>query len=178
MKQCLKCGRVYADADLNFCLDDGELLVKNYPDPSTASLYEEPPTPIFAEPPTIPAGSSRVTRPTGWPEPTTANASMYNPPAFAGPAGLRRTPDRTVSVVALTLGVSSLIFVCCYGGFWLGVPAAAVGFFGMLKAIKYPDDYGGKAMAVVGMILGVISFLISFLLILAGLIGQIVRGSL
>lgn len=170
MKRCLKCGRVYADENLNFCLDDGELLVRDYPDPSAGNVFDEPPTAIFAEPPTILSDPTRVTSPTGWPEPTMPKTSpVYQPPAYPAAIGLQRTPDQTIAIVALVLGILSLIFVCCYGGFWLGLPAAIVGFFGMRKADTDPQIYGGKPMAIVGAILGIISFIISFLLLIAGL---------
>jgi hypothetical protein len=28
MKRCLKCGQAYVDETLNYCLDDGEILVR------------------------------------------------------------------------------------------------------------------------------------------------------
>ncbi len=56
MKKCLRCGERYSDITLNFCLNDGELLVQE--------TYRPPPT-QFADdsPPTLVINQPRVTNP-------------------------------------------------------------------------------------------------------------------
>ena len=59
MKRCPRCNKIYSDNDLNFCLDDGELL-QPYND-------EQPTRPLRGtDPPTIVMDSPRVTDPIGW----------------------------------------------------------------------------------------------------------------
>lgn len=174
MKRCLKCGRVYADADLNFCLDDGELLIREYPDASAGSLYDEPPTAIFAEPPTILSDPTRRTSPSGWPEPTRSQTNpLYSaPPLMSAPVMQHRAPDQTMATVSLVLGVLSIVLVCCYGGLWLGAPAAIVGYFALKRVASDPINYGGKSMANAGLVLGIISFVLTFLIFIAGLLAR------
>ena len=63
--------------------------------------------------------------------------------------------------IALILGILSMLLICCYGGIWLGLPAAVVGFLGMRNADNDNSRYGGRGLAIGGMVLGVISFLMS-----------------
>lgn len=173
MKRCLKCGRFYADADLNFCLDDGELLVRDYPDETAGGLFDEPPTAIYAEPPTVLSDPARKTNPAMWPNPVRQQTSpIYSAPVHPTGIELQRRPDQTIAVTAMVLGILSLVFTCCYGGFWLGLPAVFFGFWGMRRADSDPGNYGGKSLAIAGVFLGVISFLISVGLIIAGVLAR------
>jgi hypothetical protein len=63
--------------------------------------------------------------------------------------------------------------ICCYGGLWLGLPAAIVGYIGMRNADSDPTRYGGRGLAIGGMVAGIITFL-AFL----GWIALILMGSL
>lgn len=164
MKICPKCNQTYADENLNFCLNDGEYLMPKTDD--------APPT-IFMDPP-------RVTNQTNWQNQT------YQPPApwqnqpqgmqnqpYGMPA-FRQSQDQTLPIVALVLGVMSLVFSCgCYGGFWLGIPALVVGYLGMANADKDPRRYGGRGMAIAGMILGGVTLLITIGFILIFIFGSL-----
>ena len=157
MKQCLRCRKTYDDDQLNFCLDDGEPL----------TLVPIAPT-RFADdaPPTVVLDQSRVTNPAAWPissppapvsqwQPQNINNNQFGSPLFAQPR------DQTVPTIALILGILSVPLICCYGGIWLGLPAAAMGFIGMRNADSDSSRFGGRGMAIGGMVLGVISFLAS-----------------
>lgn len=157
MKQCPRCHQTYSDDGLNFCLEDGELL--------TAFSTEPPPTRYADDaPPTVLLNEARVTNPSSWP-------ASSQPPAQwqAQPLNLQNTPfgssstvqsrDQTLPTIALILGILSLPMICCYGGIWLGLPAAIIGFLGMRNADSDRTRYGGRGMAIGGMVLGVISFL-------------------
>lgn len=159
MKQCPRCKQTYSDDQLNFCLEDGELLM---------AFTEEPPPARYADdpPPTLLMNEARVTSPTNWPQSTPARplASWQAPqqnlqnPSFGTP-GFVRSRDQTMPTIALILGILSLPLICCFGGIWLGLPAALLGFLGMRNADRDPDRYGGRGMAVGGMVLGVVGFL-------------------
>lgn len=157
MKQCPRCNQTYSDDNLNFCLEDGELL--------TAFAKEPPPTRYADDaPPTILMNEARVTNPSSWPASSSPPAqwqaqplNLQNDP-FGAPSFVQ-SRDQTLPTIALILGILSLPMICCYGGIWLGLPAAVLGFLGMRNADSDHARYGGRGMAIGGMVLGVISFL-------------------
>ena len=175
MKRCPQCGQTYTDPDLNFCLNDGELLLQPASVPGQGYSGSDR---SFADdaPPTIMMKDPRATNPTGWGEPLAPvqyqnQSPVYQPPQF-GMQGFSRAQDQTLPTVSLVLGIASLIFVCCYGGIWLGLPAALVGFMGLRNADSNPSQYGGKGLAIAGMVIGVVTFIISMLILVLGLFGS------
>lgn len=157
MKQCPRCRKTYDDDQLNFCLDDGESLIVA---PYSETRYADD------APPTILIDQSRVTNPANWPvSPPTAPISQWQPQNITdrqfGSPQFVQSRDQTVPTIALILGILSIPLICCYGGIWLGLPAAGLGFMGMRNADGDSSRYGGRGMAVGGMVLGVISFLAS-----------------
>ena len=168
MKQCPRCYQTYSDDQLNFCLNDGELL--------TNIAGDRPPTSYADDsPPTLVLDQARVTNPANWP----ANAA---PPAKWQPQNLQQNQpfgssfvqkkDQTLPTIGMILGILSIALICCYGGIWLGLPAAILGFLGMRNADSDPGRYGGRGMAIAGMVLGVVSFLGS---LIVGLIAIVAR---
>ena len=167
MKQCPKCNQTYSDDQLNFCLNDGELLMQFAAEPSR-----------FADdaPPTILLDQSRVTNPTNW------QTSAAQPPAQWQPqniqqnrpftAGLTPSQDKTLPTIAMILGILSVALVCCYGGIWLGLPAAILGFIGMRNTDSDPNRYGGRGMAIAGLVLGVVSLLSSLVFAVVMLVSK------
>lgn len=173
MKRCPRCGQNYTEPDLNFCLNDGELLMQSQ-DAAHGTQSSRP----FADdaPPTIMMNDPRATNPTGWagssmPASYQTNAPAYQPPQFAM-GNHRHALDQTMPIVSLILGIFSLIFVCCYGGIWLGIPAAIVGFLAMRNADREPTRYGGRGLAVAGLVLGTVTLVFSMLLLVFGIIGS------
>lgn len=174
MKRCPRCGQTYSDATLNFCLEDGELL--NYlADDAPKTLFADERPAGFADdsPPTVVMSSPRVTNQTNWPG--------SSPPAWQGgqqnlqnqPYGIpsfSQSKDQTLPTISLVLGIIACVMVCCYGGLWLGVPAAIVGFLGMRNADNHPDRYTGRGMAIGGMVLGIITLLASMVFLIIGLL--------
>ena len=159
MKQCPRCQQTYSDDNLNFCLEDGELLT---------SFDQEPPLGRYADdsPPTMVLDQARVTNPASWPaSPPSSPPARWQQPnlqdqTYGAPAYIRAR-DQTIPTIALILGILSVFMICCYGGIWLGLPAAVLGFLGMRNSDTDSSKYGGRGMAIGGMVLGVISFLAS-----------------
>ena len=156
MKQCPRCQQTYSDDQLNFCLSDGEMLT-NYGQPSMQYGDDAPPTVMLNQP--------RVTNPANWPSQPPPSPpvpwqqqNIQNRPFFPS---FVQSKDQTLPTIALIMGIFSLVLVCLLGGIWLGVPAAVVGFLGMRNADSDPSRYGGRGMAIAGMILGVVSLLSS-----------------
>ena len=167
MKQCPRCNQTYIDENLNFCLNDGELL--------TQLQNAQASRPYDDSPPTMVMNDVRATNPIGW-EASAPPAPWQNPspvqmPQYGAP-GFTQSKDQTLPTIGLVLGIASMVMVCCYGGIWLGLPAAVVGFLGMQNADKDPMRYGGRGLAIAGMVLGVISFLASLVFLFIGIIAR------
>jgi hypothetical protein len=158
MKQCPRCHQTYNDESLNFCLEDGELLTAVLPDRPSSRYADDPP-------PTVLLHEARVTNPASWPSSPPAEwqqgqQNRQNPP-FISPGGFVRSRDQTLPTISLILGIASVVLICCYGGIWLGLPAAVLGFIGMRNADSDGSRYGGRGMAIGGMVLGGVSLLAS-----------------
>ena len=164
MKRCLKCGQAYVDETLNYCLNDGEILVRE-------TGYEPPPT-QFADdsPPTLVMNQPRVTNPIDWGQSSLAQPQGM-PPAqnpHYGMAGYTASKDQTLPMISLILGTISIFMVCCAGGIWLGLPAAVVGFLAMKNVDTNPAKYAGRGMAIAGMVIGIVTFLASVFFLIFG----------
>lgn len=176
MKRCPACGHTYTDQNINFCLNDGELLSRLAEDRLQGRFSnDEPPPTIFADdsPPTLMMGSARITNQTNWQ--ASAPPVPWQPQAPVGfasalPAHLQPR-NQTLPTVSMILGVFSLVFVCCFGGIWLGLPAAIIGFLGMRNADAFPDRFSGRGMAIAGIIIGIITFFMSIIHIIFTAIG-------
>ena len=179
MKRCPKCGQTYTEPDLNFCLNDGELLMlsEHFGSGSGASR------PFTDDaPPTIMMNDPRATNPTGWPGGTSSPApsNQSTTPAYQSPqfeiTQTSRSLDQTLPTVSLILGIFALIFICCYGGLWLGIPAAIVGFIGMRNSERDPSRFGGRGLAIAGLVLGIITVVMSVLMIVLGIAGNVLQS--
>ncbi|MEQ1646071.1 MAG: DUF4190 domain-containing protein [Pyrinomonadaceae bacterium] len=161
MKHCPRCQKTYEDPALNFCLDDGELLMALAP-----GRYADD------SPPTVILDQARVTNPASWPQqPSSQPPARYqNPqPAYQNPQfgqNYIAARDQTLPTISLILGICSFLLVCCYGGIWLGLPAAIVGFIGLRNADSDSSKSGGRGLAIGGMVLGTITFLGSLIIAL------------
>ncbi len=162
MKQCLRCQKTYTDQTLNFCLEDGEMLV-----------MVDGPSRQDDAPPTVMFDQARRTNPTGWPsqQPAAPPAQWQPQPMNAaqqfGAFPMTMSPNQTLAIVSLGLGVSSLVIGwCCYIGFLLGPAAIITGFIAMSQNNKNPEKYGGRGLAIGGIVTGAL-FVVGFALIFA-----------
>jgi len=89
-----------------------------------------------------------------------------------GRPGFVHSADQTIPTLALIMGILSLPLVCCYGGIWLGLPAAVLGFIGIRNADRDRNRYGGRGMAIGGLVLGVITFLSTLAFIFIAIIAR------
>ena len=78
-----------------------------------------------------------------------ANAPFQSPPVSG--------QNKTLPIISLILGIVSL---CCYVSPLTGIAALITGFLGMKNANSDPTQYGGKGLAIAGMVLGALFFLI------------------
>jgi len=157
MKICPICKQTYTDENLNFCLADGGTL--------TALRDDPPPTMVMNQP--------RQTNPnwSNYEPPTYQNQQMTQNQQF-GMQGQQqfaqvRGQNQTLPTVSLVLGIVSLPFIfCCNLNIPFGIAALITGFIGMNNANKNPMEYGGKGLAMGGMIMGGISILITVVMII------------
>jgi len=162
-KRCPKCGQSFADQNLNFCLNDGELLMYA-PDPSGSPPFsDEPPPTQFAgddSPPTLMMDSPRTTNPIGWPSSSPmvpaegqqiATPPGHHPVQYANYS----SPNQVMGILALIMGLSSVtVGWCCYTGMLLGPAAIILGAITLVQHKGDPMRYGGKGMGIAGIILG------------------------
>ncbi len=80
--------------------------------------------------------------------------SPFQPPA----AGT--SLNQTLPIVSLILGIVSL---CCYISPLTGIGALVTGYLGLKNISSDPQNYGGKTMAIIGMILGGLFLLVGLL---------------
>lgn len=168
MKKCPKCGQTYTDKDLNFCFNDGELLGYLAEDAPPRTYTSDP---VYADdpPPTEFMGSARVTSETTWNPPQSPpvvwqgnQANQLDAPYSQFPTHV--SPNQTLAIVSMGLGIGSLtIGWCCYSGFLLGPAALVTGFIALSMIKKDPQRNGGKGFAIAG-IATAASFLVLFLL--------------
>ncbi|MBK7393100.1 MAG: DUF4190 domain-containing protein [Chloracidobacterium sp.] len=136
------------------------------PEPVT---YEEPApaAPVYDEPATIiqpsvdipfaaPAPVAEWTPPpapdAAWQNQQIGSNTPFQPP----PAGVGGQ-NKTLPIVSLVLGIISL---CCYISPITGLAALITGYLGMKNIKNDPNTFGGKGLAMAGMICGGIFFLL------------------
>ena len=166
MKKCLKCGERYSDDTLNFCLNDGELLI----DPTG---YDPPPTQYADDsPPTIMMNQPRVTNPVGWaesqpPAPWQQNLPVQQGQQMFGQYNSVQSASQTLAVVSLGLGIGSLtIGWCCSLGLVLAPGALITGFIALSQIKKDPSKHTGRGFALGGIITAGVFLVLYVLMIL------------
>ncbi|MDQ6786558.1 MAG: DUF4190 domain-containing protein [Acidobacteriota bacterium] len=160
MKICSVCNQTYANDEQNYCLNDGSVLTKFRDD--------EAPT-VFMEPP-------RVTNQTNWQQtapispwqnqPMQSNQPIVNPALVQG-------KNQTLPTVSIILGVLSIVLICCYGGLPFGIGAIITGYLGLSNTNRDSLQFGGRGLAVAGLILGAISLFGSVLILIFAILGKI-----
>jgi Domain of unknown function (DUF4190) len=104
----------------------------------------------------------------GWQDQGLGATTPFQPPvAMQG-------QNQTLPIISLVFGILS---VCCYIGPITGIVALITGYLGMKNVNADPNQYGGKGLAMAGMIVGGIFFVLYsiywlfLILVYAGLIG-------
>lgn len=166
MKQCPKCRQTYDDDQLNFCLEDGEMLSGNVQGPNSTRYSDD-------SPPTVILKDARQTNPSNWSStpPSAPVAQWQEQPMSApqnqfSPYSISQAPSQTLAVVSLGLGIGSLtIGWCCSLGLLLSPAALITGFMALSYIRKDPNAYGGRGLAIGGIATATI-FISFYLLIL------------
>lgn len=154
MKTCPKCGQTYSDPNINFCLNDGELLSYMSQDAPRPSSSGRPSAFVDDAPPTEFFNSPRVTNETNWPQ--AAPPAPYSAPQqqFAQ-FPMQIAQNQTLAVISLIMGVSSvLVGWCCSLGLLLSPAAIITGIIALMQIKKDPQRNGGRGMAIGGIVAG------------------------
>ncbi len=155
MKQCLKCNQTYSDDSLNFCLNDGEMLIQS--GSSSRPFDDSPPTVMMNDP--------RSTNPTNWQAPAAPPAVWQPQQVMQYP--MTGSPTQTLAVVSLCLGIGSLtIGWCCYIGLLLSPAALITGFIALGQIKKDPQRNTGRGLAIGGIVTGVFYLAVLVLLVI------------
>jgi hypothetical protein len=135
------------------------------PEPPAPAAFEPEPaaqTPQFAEP--EPARQfdpfeQQSSSPGG-----AVAQTEWTPPAAQGGTGMQQPPpmagtkqNQILPIVSLVTGILS---VCCWISPVTGIVALVTGFLGIKNVKNDPAHYGGKTLAIVGMILGGLFFVL------------------
>jgi len=171
-KRCPSCGQTYTDDAINFCLNDGELLSYLADDaPETILSKDRPPT-MFADdsPPTVLLNKPRVTDQTNWPEsePTAIwqGGQQNFPQQQFGNYPVTVSPNQTLAIVSLCLGLGSMtIGWCCSLGLLLSPAALITGFIALSMIKKDPQANQGRGFAIGGLVAGGLYLALYLLLI-------------
>ena len=76
------------------------------------------------------------------------------------------SPDQTLAIISIAAGAASLtIGWCCYSGVLLGPAAMITGFIALSQIKKDPLSYGGKPLAISGIVAGAL-YLVIFAMIM------------
>ena len=168
MKKCPRCGRVYTDGAINFCLDDGELLGYLAADAPQTLMQNTPANSTDVGPATEFMPKPADTRETNWPH-QASPISYQSPPqpmmqqSYAQ-YPVRVSPSQTLAFVSLGLGIGSMtIGWCCSLGLILSPAAIITGIISLVQIKKNPQTNGGRGFAIAGIAIGGV-FLAMYLL--------------
>jgi hypothetical protein len=157
MKRCPRCGQTYTDEDINFCLNDGELLSRQTDSPYKPPFPDSRPSVADDSPPTMVLDPARVTNPIGWSTPAQPLGTRQQPQAQQAfyPYNIPASPNQTLGIISLCLGLGSIsIGFCCYIGMLLGPAAMITGFIALAQNRSDPEKYGGRGLAIGGIATG------------------------
>ena len=195
MKICTICQKTYSDENLNFCLDDGGTLTQINDNPPPTMLMNttrqtNPNWPDQTNPKNQPFGVKDFSN-DPFSQQTHGNPAWSPPPApiqgwqnqglgsntpFQPPmAGFGTGQDQTLPIISLVLGILGFVLMCCYGGLPLGVAAMITGYLGMTNTTNNPMQYGGRGLAIAGMVIGGVEVGINLLWVIIFVLSSVVK---
>jgi hypothetical protein len=172
MKRCPTCNQTFDEEWLSFCTIDGTALVESGP------LRSEPPPTIRASAiPTNPTGQPTFNLPGSYnqlparPAPPPPAPSWQPPP----PPGYSVVPQQGLAVAALILGIFTVTFGWCYVGVLTGPIAIVLGIISLVQIKNNPERNTGKPMAIAGIVMGTVYFVLVAIFILFAVLMQGVK---
>jgi hypothetical protein len=182
MKRCPRCNQEFTDEWLTFCTQDGTSLVDvavspNDP-PPTLLRPPMPPSVSPTEQPTLDLPGRFVPPPppiqSGWAPPPPPVQSGWAPPP---PPPYPVAPQASLAVTSMILGITSVtIGFCCYLGVLTAPVAVALGIASLVQIKNNPNRYGGRGMAISGIIMGALYFVIIVAIMMLYGLGLLMGG--
>jgi hypothetical protein len=135
-------------------------------EPVTPSYAEPEPEPVAEEPAFNPFNQPAPMAQAEWTPPPVPDERWrnqeigQNTPFQPPPAGTGAGVNQTLPIVSLVFGIVSL---CCYISPVTGIVALITGYMGMKNANNDPRNYGGKNLAIAGMITGGVFLLLGLI---------------
>ena len=170
MRRCPKCNQEFAEEWLTFCTSDGTPLTEagrsgDYP-PPTIGMPPPPVTATQEERPTMRMPAEGFYRgPLAMPQEPQPIAPVWQPPP--PPFQYSPQPQQGLAVASLIFGIVSItIGLCCYLGVLTSPVALGLGIFALVQIKNNPAQYGGKPLAIIGIVMGALYFLIVALIIM------------
>ena len=150
MKRCPVCNATFDDPYLSFCPNDGTPLVRMSPDEAHTVLMSAARETDQASAPAsnLPAPP----QPYGWANDTPTQWTPPPPPAIRDPA----TQQQSLAVASMILGLVGITFGWICGGPFFAFFALILGIVALFQIKKDKLRYGGKPMALIGVILGAV----------------------
>lgn len=141
--------------------------------------FDAPYKPLFSgEQPLAPKSSFDQSSQPQWgppPPPGSAWGTGGEAVAMGAGVGYRAAPQQTLATVSLILGLVSItIGLCCYLGFLTGPAAIITGIIALVQIKSNSMFYTGKGLAIGGIILGALYFVIFILMFVLGIALNIV----
>jgi Domain of unknown function (DUF4190) len=185
MRRCPKCNQHYADEWLTFCTQDGTSLV-DVPTPTG-----EPPPTIVQSP--MPPSVSPTEQPTldmpdrfVPPPPPFAPPAQYIPPqpmprqsgwAPPPPPPYPVRPQQSLAGASLVCGILSITLgLCCYFGILTAPIGLVMGIVALVQIKNDPTKFGGKGMAIAGIVTSAGYFAVLAVIVLLYGIGFMMGG--
>jgi hypothetical protein len=153
------------------------------PPPSTPSfaepeqIYQPPPSP-FDSPFSPPqAGGAPDWNPPPAPVQQWGDqASGFGSNTPFQPPGAAVGQNKTLAIISMICGILSIPGMCCWVGILLGPAGIIMGFIAKNKATADPMNYGGKGMALAGIITGAVGLLLEIGIIILYILGIALNG--
>ena len=158
MKYCPQCHKQYTENWITFCSDDGTILIDTGYTPSQQPPGSQRPpyAPPLSEQPTW--RSPDPNAPGGWaPEqPVSTPSPVWQPPP---PPFSVQQSSQGLSIASMVLGLVSFAGGVCLGPI-PGLIALILGLVSLSQIKKDPARYGGKPLAIIGVITGAVSLVL------------------
>ena len=162
MKICSVCNQTYVNEEQNYCLSDGSVLKR---------LVDKAAPKVFMNPP---AAENQTNWQNAPPLSPWQNQSMQSNQPLVNPAFVQGA-NQTLPTVSIALGVLSVGLLCCFGSFPFGLAALITGYLGLRNNSRDPSQFGGRGLAIAGLILGGISLITSFIFLVLWILGAVLR---
>ena len=175
---CTACGAENNAAN-SFCLSCGERLAKDVSPASDMTVAVTPPpaadnvtVAVAPPPPTAPPNAAWYAENGTNPYTNTGQSSPGSQPPYQAPPPVVvasvQPQQKGMAIASMVCGIVSL--VCCYGGFLVGIAGLITGILSLTK------KQDGRPMAIAGVILSAIGFLLWGIITIA-FIYAIIEGS-